>query len=478
MIEKRVSVLPAPGVIRRGSKYSSKGSWYDSNWIRWVEGSLQAREAPTSLASASVPTLTYIPRHIIRRNLGASAYSIIRENDATGHRVSVLNEGDGSVTKISQTTDPVPSITLEGLQRGDFFGDTYLYVEPVGYTGTLYQWPAALSPVVAATAVSGAPNCYGVVVTPERFAVVFTGTKDVAWADQESLSVWTAASTNQAGTFTLQTDGKLQTGLAARKETLLFTDRDVWAMVYVGGNAVYDFQKLGSNCGVAGPGAVSRVGDLFFWMSPDGEVFMYDGVVRPVDASPVQEFVLAIMGASTYVDLRCTAQLDTAHHEATFYFAASGEPSAYVSYDYVQQHWSVGHVGFTAAAPHTSIGFIWQILGTTSKLLLTLPDRTGAVANDTVVGTPYAETGGIDLGEGDTVIRLQKLVFDYTGGIAPTIYYAFDTTAAESSTSPTAAAEVDVRVTGRFFRFKIAANATQNWRLTGVKFGGIPGGSR
>src|SRR5690606_39460048 len=82
--------------------------------------------------------------------------------------------------------------------------------------GKLYYWdPTGADPLVQ---MAGSPeNCKGVVVTPERFVVALGADGDarkIAWADQESLTDWTATAENQAGDFTLTGSGQI---MAARR---------------------------------------------------------------------------------------------------------------------------------------------------------------------------------------------------------------------------------------------------------------------
>jgi hypothetical protein len=86
-----------------------------------------------------------------------------------------------------------------------------------------------------AAKVMNAPTAAAVVVTPERFMFALGADGDpraVAWSDQEDDTEWTAGPTTQAGSFPLQTYGRLMCGKAVKGGTLVFSDLDVHLASY------------------------------------------------------------------------------------------------------------------------------------------------------------------------------------------------------------------------------------------------------
>jgi hypothetical protein len=91
--------------------------------------------------------------------------------------------------------------------------------------------------------ITNAPTgCSALLATAERFLFALgasTNGRLVKWSDQEDNTTWTAAATNQAGDFELNTVGALKCGKRVRGINLLFTDVDVHTATYVGLPYVY-----------------------------------------------------------------------------------------------------------------------------------------------------------------------------------------------------------------------------------------------
>src|SRR5206468_1961750 len=113
--------------------------------------------------------------------------------------------------------------------------------------GKIYE---STAPAVATQVTNSPTGCRGVVVTGERFIFALGASSDprnVAWCSQGARTVWTPAVGNSAGSFPLQTQGRLIAGAATARETLLWTDADLWGASYIGGTLIYRFDQRGDN---------------------------------------------------------------------------------------------------------------------------------------------------------------------------------------------------------------------------------------
>ena len=75
-------------------------------------------------------------------------------------------------------------------------------------------------------------------------------TNTVAWCDAGNYNTWTAAGTNQAGSFVLPTGSGIVGGAVGPQLNLLWTDVDLWSMSYVGYPFVWGFNKIATGCGL------------------------------------------------------------------------------------------------------------------------------------------------------------------------------------------------------------------------------------
>lgn len=491
MIEKRISVLPPPGVKRRGGAYASQGAWYDTNWVRWENGAVVPRAAAGAISSH---VFTAVPRAFLPYWDPVNTAYVVLESDATGGSLVEIMLADATtVTRISGTPGGAPwgVGSRLGLSFPVWFGvgttRYLLFMLPsVDGNATLKQWQAAF-PVVAdsATAVSGAPLGQAVVVTPERFVMVLGAggqMQTVQWADQGTLTSWTPLATNQAGDYTLATGGLLVAGRTTRYQTLLWTTEDLWAATYVGPPGIYSFAKVGSNCGLAGGLALGQMGEEFFWQDRHGNFWTYDGTVRPLPADDVRQAVDAILLTVNQADERSTVFADVDHNEVTWFFSQSAEPSFGVTYHRTTGVWSLSHFGLTAVWAGSSPGLAGPVVSDSSSKLLSMFTSVGRSAGNLVLtGAPYAETGPV-IGPGDEIVRLQKVIpaIEAPGDLSVTVYTGFTPSGTETTTALGALtqAETDVRLSGRYHRFKFTEAVLTQWHLAGLDVGVLPLGNR
>jgi hypothetical protein len=121
-----------------------------------------------------------------------------------------------------------------------------------------------------------------------RFLIVF-GTNDygstvfdpmlIRWSDQESLTTWYPAVTNQAGSVRLSHGSKIITTLQSRQEIVVWTDSSLYSLQYLGPPYVWGTQLLADNISIIGPNAAAMASGVSYWMGVD-KFYKYDGRVQ------------------------------------------------------------------------------------------------------------------------------------------------------------------------------------------------------
>jgi len=96
------------------------------------------------------------------------------------------------------------------------------------------------------------------------------------WSDQESITQWTPAATNQAGSLLLSHGSKIVTAIQTRQEIVVLTDSALYSLQYQGPPAVWSSQLLGDNISIASPNAVTIGSGVIYWMGVD-KFYKYDG---------------------------------------------------------------------------------------------------------------------------------------------------------------------------------------------------------
>ncbi len=297
----------------------------------------------------------------------------------------------------------------------------------------------------------------------------------VYWATQEVTDEWIPSATNTAGSFDLATDGVLICGRAIRGTTLLWTTVDLWRMTYIGGDLVYAFDRVGRNCGIVGPNAVVILDTGAYWMG-NNKFFCFAGSVDPLPCE-VQDYVFG--NFSNAYSYKVWTLANPQFGEVTWFYpsAGSSECDSYVTYNYVEGHWVFGSL-------QRSIG-VTQRAGATFPVPLML-DSSGHVY-DHETGTAhtgsavYIESGPIQLGDGDRVMRVQSIIPDdkTQGDVSASLYTALFPDTAETLNGPYAlASPTSVRLTARQVRLRLDEVVANAWRVGVIRLGAIMGGRR
>lgn len=343
--------------------------------------------------------------------------------------------------------------------------------------GKIWMWNPDVGTAATVIDATAPVSNTGVVVTPEHFVVALGAGGDarlVKWADQNSLSDWAVLDTNLANEFPLPSKGRLVTGRRTRRQTLLWTDCDVYAMTFVGGVDVYAFEQLGDNCGIVGPQACVVLGDRSFWMSY-GKFFEYDGALKPLECDVLTE-VFGNLDQSQRAKVQAIPM--TLFGEVWWTYPSKGRASAendkYVAYNYEQGFWMIGDLPRSAGIDRGVYeypvmldpdGYMYeQEIGAS---------RTGA--------SVFAETGPIEIGEGDNAMRVQQIIPDEKtlGDVKMTLFGAFDPTSVERQYGPfTASQPTPVRMTAKQVRYRVDEVSATDWRVGIPKLGVLPAGTR
>lgn len=297
----------------------------------------------------------------------------------------------------------------------------------------------------------------------------------VYWPSQESTSDFQPTSTNTAGSFDLTTEGVLICGKPSSGQTLLWTNVDLWTMKYIGGDFIYSFLKVGTNCGIVGPHAAVVLDTGAYWMS-DSKFFQFDGYVRPIPCE-VQDYVFG--NFSSAYSYKAWALANPQFSEITWEYPSAGatECDSYVTYNYLENHWVFGSLGrVTGVARRAGATFPAPVMIDSSGNIY--DHETG-----TTHGTdaPYFESGPFQLGDGDQVMRIQRIVPDdeTLGDVTAYIYTSMFPDDAETLNGPyTLGGPTSVRLTARQCRIKLVETVATAWRVGTMRLGAIAGGRR
>ena len=376
------------------------------------------------------------------------------------------------------TGDATQSVLTEAASwQLDTFGEDIVGV--LTSDGKLWQWDLSAGGLMTQPAGSPTSND-AVVVTPERFTFMLGAGGDprkVQWPDQESLTVWTPTSTNQAGDFILPGSGTLMCGRRGRNETLIFTTNDLFVAQYIGGTLIYSFRPVGSACGIISRHAVAMVDGKAIWMGHNG-FFTYDGFVRPLP-SDVTGHIFDDFNRTQRAKIWAQSLSDQGEVWWFYPSASSLEPDRFATWSYRENHWTIGQVVRTAGIDRSAFDFPMMV------------NQAGVYDHErgsTRVGAavPHLESGPVEVGMGDQVLSIQNIIPDEStqtgqvlGSLRAFLFTAIYPTATETKSSAfTLANPTSVRLTARQVRFRVEEVTAGDWRLGDVRLEGVPGGRR
>lgn len=337
----------------------------------------------------------------------------------------------------------------------------------------------------ASTLIPCPTNNRGVVVTPERYAVLFGAggnTRRVAWSNQEDYSNWDFASTTTtAGFLDLDSSDAIIMATGVRDGTLIWTGNEAWIMRYVGLPFVYSIERIGQGCGLMSPQSFATFAGRCVWMGKEG-FWIYDGgVVRPLPCD-VGSYVFDSIDPDAG-PLYSHGSDNGVFPEAWFWYPEQGNvvPNKYVIYNYAEQWWSIGEMERTASSPAGVYAYPMLAAGD-GRLYFHEDGWTNA-------GTPittnrYAETASINVLSGNNTATVTQAIVDngYSyDSTRLTLFSTFAPQGAESSFGPYTSRSngyTDIRASGRDFRVKIESTKDQEWSIGAIRIDVKPGGMR
>tara|TARA_R110002167_G_scaffold15492_3_gene61754 strand:- start:156 stop:1325 length:1170 start_codon:yes stop_codon:yes gene_type:complete len=314
------------------------------------------------------------------------------------------------------------------------------------------------------------------------------GTQDpllIRFSDQESLTDWTATSTNTAGSLQVGSGSEIVGAVETKQQVVVFTDKSVHAMQFLGPPYTFGIRQISGNTTIVSPNAAKAVDDTVFWMG-DNEFYVFDGGVQKLPCT-VKSYVFNDFNASQ--GLKVFAALNSSYGEIWWFYcsADSEEIDKYVIFNYEEQVWTYGNLSRTAWVDRGIITF--PIASGGNNLFYQefgLDD--GSTTPDSAISA-FIESSQLDVGDGERFVHVSKLIpdvtFDGSTSTNPAVTFTLQTrnnpggaylqtdsntvtqsVAGTSSVVEQFTQEVDVRLRGRSFAIKVSNSDLQNqWRL-------------
>jgi hypothetical protein len=298
----------------------------------------------------------------------------------------------------------------------------------------------------------------------------------VKWCDSEDLTTWTAASTNQAGSWRIATGSRCIGGATTANRNLIWTDLSVWAFDYIGSSLVFSVTEKGTSCGLIAKHAHGKLGETIYWMSNSGFWSMAGDSVNQL-LCPVWDAVFQDLDMAN-VDM-CHTGANSDFTEVMFFYPSAsgglGYCDKYAKFNVATGEWDIGNMQRNTWMDRSVVGN--PVATTNSGLIYKHED--GYDADNAPILSSF-ETAWFYIGEGEDCFFIDRIMPDFKwgeyGGSSPgasikvtikTVQYAGDTPKTFGPFTLTQATQfVSKRMRARQAMFRIESDDMGSfWRL-------------
>lgn len=285
-----------------------------------------------------------------------------------------------------------------------------LVANPIG--GPIYVWDPTTSQTLASVIVNAPTVNDGIFIAmPQRqivsWGTSFNGVKDpllIRWCDLNNYDVWAGQITNQAGSYKIPKGSKIIQCIQGPQQGLIWTDLALWAMQYVSAPEVYQFNELGTNCGLIGRKAAGTMNGVVYWMGQSQFYRLGANGVEPIRC-PIWDVVFQDLDRNNTGKIRIAT--NSRFGEVTWYFpttANNGEVNEYIKYNVLLDQWDYGTLSRTAWINESVLG---APIGASPNQYIyqheTSPDADGEAMNS------YFQTGFFVLDEADVKMFVDQV---------------------------------------------------------------------
>ena len=229
----------------------------------------------------------------------------------------------------------------------------------------------------------------------------------IRFSSQESPLEWFPTATNTAGDLRLGGGSTFIQAVEAKQQILVFTDKTLHAMKFIGPPFTFGLQELSKNITIMSPYSAIAVEDVVFWMGVD-TFYGYIGGQTVQLPCTVKDKVFLDFNFEERNKVHVGVNSEFSELIWFYPSGSSTEIDRYVVYNYSEKLWYYG----------TMVRQAWIDRG-----IRTLPIATGGqymynhevgYDDDGSAMTSFIESAPIDIGDGDKYVFLSEVIPDIT----------------------------------------------------------------
>lgn len=315
----------------------------------------------------------------------------------------------------------------------------------------------------------------------------------VFWSDINDETDWTPGTTSQADTQDIADGGDIQ-GLTGGEFGLVFLERAIVRMTYIGSPLFFQFDTISRNLGCYEPRSIVQYGQMSYFLSDDG-FYGCDGQnVIPLGNEKVNRFFFADANPSSFSDM--SAAIDPINSLVIWSYRNVFGGKSLLIYNWQVKRWtragtSASYVATAASASITLEGL--DAYGTIDSLTSSLDSRlwsggkvllagVNGAKIVTYTGAPMEgdiQTGDFEAGPQSLVKLARPQIDNGSASVAAFSRMRLDTQVQFGAVTPaTAENRVSLRSLGRYHRLKIVPTGDQWQRMVAIDVEVTPVGAR
>jgi len=415
----------------------------------------------------------------------------------TGYGAGVYNAGV-SITGVRAWNQPAATgaITFQSSQWTlDNWGEDMLACRRGGKI--FYLDVDASTTPERAVVVSAAPSVNNYIrVSPNDRHVVSYGCNEfgtgnynpmlVRWSDQEDYTNWTPSINSTSGEVILTGGTEIRGAIRSRNAIFIWTDNAMYTQQFVGPPFIFNFQQVGTNCGLIAPHAAIDIDGVAYWMG-ENNFYAFDGRVRNLSC-PVRRYLYDSFNEVNKD--KVFAGINSEFNEIIWLYCSetSTEPDSYIIFNYKENHWVFGSSFYSTFSDHS----IFDNTIATGKVSATADNYVwnnepkNIYTGDGKILPSYLESAEVDIEDGNNILFIDRIVPDYTitnnGSIDITLQFQEYPNSPIITKGPftiqQSTKKIDLRGRGRQAKIIVSASSDSSWRWGAVRANIQPDGKR
>ena len=275
--------------------------------------------------------------------------------------------GTTKLFKFNSTTEALEDKSKAGGYSSAFqwrfaqFGKTVLAINssvPIQY------WTIGSSTIWAD--ISGSPSARHIAVVRDfvvcgSVAAGALGRSSVQWSDINDETDWTAGTTSQSDTQVIA-DGGNVVGLTGGEFGLIFLEKSIQRMSYVGSPLFFQFDNISRGLGCLAGGSICQYNNITFFLSDDGFYSCDGNTVTPIGNEKVDRWFFDDVDLSLIGDM--SASINPTSNIAIWNYANVGGGRSMIVYNWTLGKWSRVETTATVLGNIATVGTTLEGLGT------------------------------------------------------------------------------------------------------------------